>query len=92
MKPKQKLNIAIHLSNEDRFKPLLLAMFCQISKKTLNGKKNLKIDRRVKWNTPKPTEDKTFCSYARILTYLFIWKYLLTLKSLEFIVYGVPKQ
>ena len=32
LKTKKKLNIAIYLSNEDRFKPLLLAMFWQISK------------------------------------------------------------
>jgi hypothetical protein len=31
-KTKQECNIAIYLSNEDRFRPLLLAMFCQISK------------------------------------------------------------
>ena len=51
-KTKQDLNISIYLSNEEPFIPLLLNMFCKISKMD-DGKKIGKLAKE--WNDKCPT-------------------------------------
>ena len=88
---KTKLNISIYLSNEEPFKPLLLDMFCKISKMDERKKKS------ENWQKSEMTNVQPYCTQAFLQvcknTCLSVFfNQLLIFNSLELIVYGVRKQ
>ena len=90
-KTKQGLNISLYLSNEEPFKPLLLDMFCKISKMDERKKKS------ENWQKSEMTNVQPYCTQAFLYTckntHLSVYfNYGFIFDSLELIVYGVRKQ